>query len=94
VALALRVDGRGGLCIETGEQYYGGHRFPRALSGCARVREWWDDAYGCFRIDVRVANRFLGPVFGYRGRFTTEYVDVRRSGVPAASRPLRENAVA
>ena len=41
-----------------------------------------------------MANRFLGPVFGYRGRFTTRYVDTRAAPVPAALRPLRENAAA
>jgi len=92
VGLELAVDRRGGLRIKTGEQRYGSHRFPTALSGCARVHEWWDEAYGCFRIDVRVLNRFLGPVFGYRGRFTVEYVDTRRTGAPAAVRPLRESA--
>lgn len=92
VALTLGVDGRGGLLIRTGKQWYGDHRFPQALSGCARVREWWDESEGCFRIDVRVVNRFLGPVFGYRGRFTARYVDTGAAPVPAALRPLRENA--
>lgn len=94
VALALGVDRRGGLWIRTGEQHYAGHRFPRALSGCAQVNESWDEAEGCFRIEVRVVNRFLGPVFGYRGRFTTRYVDTGTASVPAALRPLRENASA
>lgn len=92
VLLRLAVDRRGGLLIRTGEQRYGGHRFPTGLSGCAEVHEWWDDAAGCFRIEVRVTNRFLGPVFGYRGRFTAQYVDTRATPVPAAVRPLRESA--
>jgi hypothetical protein len=94
VALALTADSRGGLWIRTAEQHCGGHRFPRALSGCAQVHEWWDETENCFRIDVRVTNRFLGPVFGYAGRFTTRYVDTRRAPVSAALRPLRENASA
>jgi hypothetical protein len=94
VALTLSVDRRGGLWIRTGEQRYAGHRFPRALSGCAQVHEWWDDTEDCFRIDVKVVNRFLGPVFGYRGRFTTRCVDTATAPIPAALRPLRENASA
>ncbi|WP_432837879.1 DUF4166 domain-containing protein [Dactylosporangium sp. CA-092794] len=92
VALTLGADRRGGLWIRTGEQRYGRRRFPAALSGRAEVHEWWDDAEGCFRIDVTVTNRFVGPVFGYRGRFTTQYVDTGTAPVPAAVRPLRENA--
>lgn len=48
----------------------------------------------CFRIEVTVVNRFLGPVFGYRGRFTAQYVDTAVAPIPAALRPLRENASA
>jgi hypothetical protein len=91
VDLRMRADSRGGLWIWTGEQRYGRRRFPRALSGVARLHEWWDDAEGCFRIEVRVRNRYLGPVFGYRGRFTTRYVDTGTAPVPASVRPLREN---
>jgi hypothetical protein len=94
VALTLKADSRGGLWIRTAGQHYRGHRFPRALSGDAQVHEWWDETEDCFRIDVRVVNRFLGPVFGYRGRFTTRYVDTGTVPVPAALRPLRENATA
>lgn len=82
------------LWLHTGEQWYGGRRFPQALSGCAQVHEWWDDAEDCFRIEVTVVNRFLGPVFGYRGRFTAQYVDTAVAPIPAALRPLRENASA
>ncbi|WFE21866.1 DUF4166 domain-containing protein [Solwaraspora sp. WMMD937] len=92
VLLSLAVDRRGGLVIRTGEQRYAGRRFPRALSGGAEVHEWWDGSDGCFRIEVRVTNRFLGPIFGYRGRFTAQYVDTGTAPVPAAVRPLRENA--
>jgi hypothetical protein len=91
VDLRLHVDARGGLWIRTGEQRYGRRRFPRDLSGVARVHEWWDEERQCFRIEVRVTNRYLGPVFGYRGRFTTRYVDTGTAPVPAAVRPLREN---
>jgi hypothetical protein len=93
VALRMGADRHGGLWIRTGEQHYGNHRFPRVLSGCAEVREWWDETEGCFHIDMRVVNRILGPVFGYRGRFTTQHVDTGTAPVPAAVRPLRENAL-
>lgn len=91
VDLRMRADSRGGLWIWTGAQHYGTRPFPAALSGVARLHEWWDETENCFRIEVRVRNRFLGPVFGYRGRFTTRYVDTGTAPVPAAVRPLREN---
>jgi hypothetical protein len=90
VNLSLRVDARGGLCIRSGDWRCRARRFPAALCASAHVHEWWDDG---FHIDVRVANRFLGPIFGYRGRFTARYLDTRAVPVPAALRPLRENAV-
>jgi hypothetical protein len=84
----------GALVIRSGE-----HRFregpfdarvPDLIGGDAEVRESYDDAAGCFRIQVRVTNRYVGPLFGYQGRFTAEYVDVARCGVRAAIRPVRE----
>ena len=32
---------------------------------------------GEFRIEVRVVNRFWGPLFGYRGTFTVEWRPVK-----------------
>jgi len=64
---------------------------PAALSGTATLYEWYDETAARFRIDVRVTNRRLGPIFGYTGSFTTRYVDTNEAPVPAAVRPLREN---
>jgi Domain of unknown function (DUF4166) len=91
VDLSVHADRQGGIWIRTGKQRCGRGRFPTGLSGYARVHEWWDDLAGCFRIEVRVANAYLGPLFGYRGRFTTAYVNTGTAPVPAAVRPLREN---
>ena len=64
------------MCIRSGEQrFYEGplaFRFPLVFSGVADVREWWDDDAERFRIEVHVANRLLGPLFGYRGSFTVD----------------------
>ncbi len=43
------------------------------FSGIADVREWYDDAAGCFRIVVDVHNRVWGPLFGYGGSFNVEW---------------------
>jgi hypothetical protein len=71
---------------------WAGHPLPRALSGSAEFHEWWDATDDCFRIDVRITNPIVGPVFGYRGRFTARYVDTSTAPVPAAVKPLRERA--
>ncbi|WP_033341710.1 DUF4166 domain-containing protein [Catenuloplanes japonicus] len=91
VDLHLSVDETGGLHLRSGEQRFrGGVRCPRILSGEARVHEWYDDEADRFRIEVTVTNRRFGPIFGYSGGFTAQYVD-RAAPVPAAVRPLREN---
>ncbi len=94
VDIHCSVDDDGALCIRSGEQrFYEGplaFRFPLALSGVADVREWWDDDAGLFRIEVSVANRLLGPLFGYRGTFTVTEHPCTDEDIPLDVRPLRE----
>ncbi|GAB7045284.1 DUF4166 domain-containing protein [Catenuloplanes indicus] len=91
VDLHLSVDDAGGLHIRSGlQRFRGGVRCPPLISGEARLHEWYDEEAGRFRIEVTVANRRFGPIFGYAGSFTTQYVDAH-APVPAAVRPLREN---
>jgi hypothetical protein len=93
VDLDLRVDPRGGLWIRTGglRLHEGplGLRVPALLRGDATVHEWYDEAIDRFHIDVEVRHRTVGPLFGYRGTFTTEYRET--TAVPATVRPLRES---
>jgi hypothetical protein len=92
VDLDLSVDDAGGLRLRSGAQrfYEGvlGFRFPMLFSGVADVREWYDDAAGCFRIAVDVRNPVWGPLFGYRGRFEVERRHV--TGVPRRLLPIRQ----
>ncbi|TDC68041.1 DUF4166 domain-containing protein [Micromonospora sp. KC606] len=86
------VDATGALTIRSGlQRFRGGVPCPAALTGEARLREWYDDRAGRFRIEVAVTNRRLGPLFGYAGSFTVAYVPAGGAPVPAAVRPLREN---
>lgn len=93
VDIDLSVDERGGLRLRSGEQrFYEGplaFRFPMRFSGIADVCEWYDEPTQRFRIEVRVRNRRWGPLFGYRGSFTVEWVDTRSSGVPRHVLPRR-----
>lgn len=94
VDLHCWVDDDGAMCFRSAEQrFYEGpvaFRFPLAFSGVASVREWWDQAAGCFRIEVHVANAVLGPLFGYRGSFTITERPCRAADIPPDVRPLRE----
>lgn len=94
VDLDLRVDEHGGLRISTGSQRFCGallgFTLPLAFSGSAEVHEWYDERAERLRIEVTVTNRRFGPIFGYRGSFTTEYVAT--TAVPSRLRPLRETA--
>lgn len=56
------------------------------------MRESYDEQAGRFHVRVSVANRRFGPLFGYEGSFTVEYVDVATYGMPARLRPVREDA--
>ncbi|MBN0047788.1 DUF4166 domain-containing protein [Streptomyces actuosus] len=94
--LYLRAEPDGSLLIRSGE-----HRFregrvdvrvPELIGATAEVRESYDDTAGRFRIRVRVVNRRFGPLFGYEGSFTASYTDVRRCGVRAGLRPVREES--
>jgi hypothetical protein len=93
VDLSLSVDERGGLRLRSGEQrFYEGplaFRFPRFFSGVAEVCEWFDDSSERYQIEVVVANRVWGPLFGYRGSFDVEWIEAP-NGPPTSIRPKRE----
>jgi hypothetical protein len=82
------------MCIRSGEQrFYEGRlafRFPLVFSGVADVREWWDEDAQRFRIEVHVANKLLGPLFGYRGSFTVAEHTCTAEEIPIDVRPIRE----
>jgi hypothetical protein len=42
----------------------------------ADVREWYDEKQRRFRIGVNVHNRTWGPLFGHRGSFEVEWLEV------------------
>jgi hypothetical protein len=94
VDIDLSVDERGGLRLRSGEQrfYEGliGFRFPMLFSGIADVCEWYDDAIQKFRIEVQVTNRVWGPLFGYRGSFSVDWLKVKPEEIPADIKPRRE----
>jgi hypothetical protein len=54
------------------------------------VREWWDEDTGRFRIEVHVANKVLGPLFGDRGSFTVTEHPCTDEDIPIDVGPVRE----
>jgi len=93
VDIHLSVDERGGLRLLSGEQrFYEGpiaFRFPLLFSGVAEVCEWYDDETERFRIEVNVRNRLWGPLFGYRGSFTVDWLGAKDLVVPDHIKPVR-----
>ena len=91
VDLELSVSEMGGLRLRSGEQrFYEGpvaFRFPAFGSGVAEVHEFFDDLAGCFRIEVVVRNPHFGPLFGYSGQFTVDWLEP--GTVPARLLPRR-----
>lgn len=94
--LYFHAEPDGSLLIRSGE-----HRFregpvdarvPELIGGEAEVRESFDDVAGRFRIQVRVVNRYFGPLFGYEGSFRATYTDIATCGVRPGLRPVREEA--
>ncbi|MGP4109456.1 DUF4166 domain-containing protein [Streptomyces sp. 4N509B] len=67
-------------------------RVPRLLDAAATVREAYDAAAGRFRIEVSVVSPYAGPLFGYRGWFVASYRPADGGALPAALRPVREEA--
>jgi hypothetical protein len=94
VDIDCSVNDEGAMCIRSGEQrFYEGRlafRFPLVFSGVADVREWWDEDAQRFRIEVHVANKLLGPLFGYRGSFTVAEHTCTAEEIPIDVRPIRE----
>lgn len=94
VDIDCSVDADGAMCIQAGEQrFYEGpiaFTFPAVFTGQATVREWWDADDERFKIDVAVANRVFGPLFGYRGSFDVVERPCDPKDVPFDVKPLRE----
>lgn len=92
VDLAFTVEADGSLSLRSGEQrFHEGRlvsfRFPRLLTGHARLRESFDDDAGVYRINVEVRNPVFGFLFGYEGAFTCEFPGA--GDAPERLKPVR-----
>ena len=96
VDIDLAVTERGGLRLRSGEQrFYEGRlkfKFPMLFSGLADVEEWYDDAAGCYRIQVEVRNKLFGKLFGYHGSFRPTWREVAPQDIPTYALPVRHES--
>lgn len=96
VDLDLWVDDEGAVCMRSGAQrfYEGsiGFSWPMLFTGVADVRESFDESIGRFRISVNVHNERFGPLFGYRGTFDCDWLDVRGASLPVGLQPRRQES--
>jgi Domain of unknown function (DUF4166) len=96
VDLELSVSPNGGLRLVSGAQrFYEGpiaFPFPLLFSGVANVCEWYDDQDQCFRIEVNASNHTWGPLFGYKGKFQVEWLQVPPNLIPTDILPRRVEA--
>jgi hypothetical protein len=94
VDIEISVADNGGLRLRSGAQrFYEGliaFSFPMIFSGVADVCEWYEDNVNRYQISVSVSNSVWGPLFGYRGSFTTEIRKLRPDEVPREALPKRE----
>jgi hypothetical protein len=94
VDLDISAAANGGIRIRSGEQrFYEGKlkfRFPKRLTGCAEVNEWYDDNEGCYKITVDVRNPIIGQIFRYEGTFQASFIVSDPEAIPVGIQPLRE----
>jgi hypothetical protein len=55
----------------------------------ANVSEWYEEGDRKFHIEVNVHNDTWGPLFGYRGKFDSEWVKVNDGNIPPELLPVR-----
>lgn len=65
-------------------------RIPSLLRGNIELLEWFDDDEQRFYLDLKVTTKFLGPLFGFTGWFTGEYLDFIDQELPEKFKPTFE----
>lgn len=77
-ALALSI---GAQWVRLGDRYLG---LPGPVSAEGRLRDWYDEDDGRFRVAAEITTPVLGAVFGYEGTFENEF---RAADTGAPSQP-------
>lgn len=94
VEIEMKPTEAGGMGLKSGAQYFYEGKvafwFPMLFSGYADVVESYDEATNKFHIEVIVRNRVFGPIFGYKGSFDVEYIQISEQDIPQHVKPVRE----
>ncbi|RQG93985.1 DUF4166 domain-containing protein [Natrarchaeobius chitinivorans] len=90
VAADLHVDADGDrLALSIGSQWLriGGRyvTLPGPLSADGRLRDWYDEEVGQYRVAAEITNPLLGAVFGYEGAFDHEFRPLEGDQPPPAA---------
>jgi Domain of unknown function (DUF4166) len=62
---------------------------PSFVRGDIELFEWFDDSDGKFYLDLSVKSKLFGPLFGFSGWFSGEYVDFKGKKLPEKFNPIR-----
>ncbi|MFT6746489.1 MAG: hypothetical protein ACJAZ2_000830 [Glaciecola sp.] len=65
-------------------------QIPSFLRGNIELLEWFDDNEQRFYLDLKVTTKLLGPLFGFTGWFTGEYLDFTNGKLPEKFNPTFE----
>ena len=84
----LSVEG-GVLALEIGDQWLRASdrylRLPGVMTAGGTLRDRYDDDAGEFRVAAEITNPLVGPVFGYRGSFDSEFRAIPAERTPESS---------
>lgn len=65
-------------------------QIPFFLRGDIELLEWYEEKEEKFYLDLKVTTKLLGPLFGFTGWFTGEYLDFKDKELPEDFRPTFE----
>lgn len=90
VAADLHIEAEDGeLVLSIGTQWFrvGGRylALPSPLAVDGRLRDWFDDEDGRFRVSAAITNPVLGTVFEYEGAFRNEFRALAASAPPPST---------
>ncbi|WP_062057568.1 DUF4166 domain-containing protein [Aquimarina longa] len=92
--MGLSVAEHGAIKFISGDQYVfilgKKIKIPSFIRGNIELLEWYDDTTERFYLDLSVTTTLLGPLFGFTGWFTGEYLDFKNKKLPEKFKPTYE----
>ncbi len=95
--MALSAEENGAIKFLSGKQYaiLFGRKIPipSFLRGDIELLEWYDDTEERFYLDLKVSTKLFGPLFGFNGWFTGDYLDFKEGKLPVQFQPNWEEVM-